>query len=148
MDSSRIHLAEVPPAFCAACYSAKPQLRHVDFGAAYEGPTFAASDMEHPVVGGLVVTVDDLIVCEECLALAAKVIGLGDATELTTQLEDAQATIDRLSDQLAKQAEYSASLEQTLAARPQAHGPATVDAGSARSAGPPPSNRKRRAPSR
>jgi hypothetical protein len=33
------------------------------------------------VAGGKMVSVDDLVVCDECLTAAAAVLGLGDVTE-------------------------------------------------------------------
>jgi hypothetical protein len=113
----RIHLTDVPPAFCAGCYQAKPDSRHVDLGAAYDGPAFAQEDKD--VVGGKVVTVDDLILCEDCVTIAAARLGLGDVAEKTAECERFAETVERLSDRLAAQNEHIANLERAEQSREQ-----------------------------
>lgn len=113
----RIHLAAAPPAFCAACYQAKPDSRHVDFEAAYDGPTFASTPGE--VAGGKVITVDDLVICEDCLRIAAILLGLGDAEQLRKEIEQLTGQFEQASDRLAAQAAHIESLEHAGATREQ-----------------------------
>lgn len=60
------------PAYCSACFSAKPTLRHIDFEAMYDGPVINAED-------GIRQQVDDLIICEECLSAAAARLDIANA---------------------------------------------------------------------
>ncbi len=62
-----MRLAETPPRYCASCYGQYPDKRHVDFESAFDGPVFKDKGTNYPV--------DDLIICEDCLAAAAKKIG-------------------------------------------------------------------------
>lgn len=62
-----MRLAESTPILCSSCYGQYPDRRHVDFEAAWDGP----------VVGSeFKMSVDDLILCEDCVRQAAKLIGL------------------------------------------------------------------------
>ena len=70
------------PPFCAACYGQKPEMRHVDFEAAYDGPVVNPED-------DIKMAVDDLILCEECLRSAAQRLGYGPIdSDYQNQLED------------------------------------------------------------
>jgi hypothetical protein len=46
----KIRLAETPPVRCSSCYGQYPTAVHVDFGAAWDGPTFPADE---EVAGGV-----------------------------------------------------------------------------------------------
>ena len=60
------------PAYCSACFSAKPQMRHIDFECVWDGPVINVED-------GIRVQVDDLIVCEDCLSAAAARLDIANA---------------------------------------------------------------------
>jgi hypothetical protein len=105
--SEKIHLTDKPPVACASCGGQYTDRRHVDFGAAYDGPTFPAED----VAGGTVVTVDDLIVCEQCVRDAGRVLGLVDPDAQTRQLEQQASQLQTLSERLAGALAYVNRLE-------------------------------------
>lgn len=110
----KIRLAEHAPVACASCYGQYTDRRHVDFGAAYDGPVLPSGAETKGVVG---LVVDDLIVCEECLSAAAKLIGFADATE-TRQSNDALASrAEELSERLAGALAYIDKLEAANAQR-------------------------------
>lgn len=81
-------LAESRPPFCASCFQ-HPDGRSVDFEAAYDGPVIPGTPEPVPV--------DDLILCEECLAEAFALLDPQNMretiAELTQLLLDAQAEI-------------------------------------------------------
>jgi hypothetical protein len=91
-----LRLSEIPPALCSACSLQRPDLRHVDFDAAWDGPTveggLATGD---GVVRGPLVSIDELVICEECLRAAGRLIDLepvegGRVEALEQQLADAR----------------------------------------------------------
>lgn len=107
----------MPPPYCSACHN-RPAGRFVDFDAAYEGPSFAAGvDADADVRGGMVVTSDDLILCEGCVKSAAETVGYGDAAALEQRLTEMQDLYDQLSDRAAAQAAHIDQLEQAVATR-------------------------------
>lgn len=98
MDATQIHLAETPPVACASCYGQYPDLRHVDFGAAFDGPVLNQTDV---LVSGMTnVQIDDLIICEECLRAAAALIGLAEHDQMRELLDDMRARNDELAERL------------------------------------------------
>lgn len=68
-----VHETETP-AYCSACFSQNPQLRHVDFDAAWDGPV-----LDHE--SGIKQVIDDLILCEECIGAAARLLGYVPASD-------------------------------------------------------------------
>lgn len=74
-------LAAVTPPACSGCFQQKLTTRHVDFNVAWDGP---------PAGGGMPYPIDDLILCEACLADAGKLVGLGyveDAERLAAEAQ-------------------------------------------------------------
>lgn len=94
---ARIHLAEPSPPYCAACHQAVPEKRHVDFGAATDGPMLPALDGVVGVVGH---SIDDIIICEDCLKEAGRLIGYENAEELREELDAEREANERLHEQL------------------------------------------------
>jgi hypothetical protein len=95
----RIHLADPSPPHCSACFQAKPAERHVDFSASTDGPVIP--EQFTGAVGVVGHVIDEIIICETCLAEAARLVGLEDAAKLRGQLDQALAANDRLHEQLA-----------------------------------------------
>jgi predicted Rdx family selenoprotein len=85
-------LASVPP-FCASCFQAGSDKRYVDFDAAYDGPVLELPD-------GRKQTIDDLVICETCLAEAFRLLPQDDSAkdrriaELEELVENMQADIN------------------------------------------------------
>lgn len=82
-----VHLASSPPVRCAACYEGAPERRYVDFGAATDGPVFVDPDTKAVLVheSGATVSVEEIIICENCCATATEVLDL--SPEARTELE-------------------------------------------------------------
>ncbi len=70
-----MRLAERTPPFCAGCYGQYPALRHVDYESAWDGPMLNAED-------GIRMTVDELVMCEECIKAGARLVGMSDALDV------------------------------------------------------------------
>jgi hypothetical protein len=61
-------IAERDPFFCASCHGRPEGAVYVDFEAYYDGPVINAED-------NIKATIDDLIICNECLDTAARLLG-------------------------------------------------------------------------
>jgi hypothetical protein len=106
-DAAKIRLADKPPVACASCHGQYVDRRHVDFGAAYDGPMLPNEE----VAGGNMVSVDDLIVCEDCLKTAAAVIGLSDPADVQGELDQMVAQHEQVTERLAGAMAYINRLE-------------------------------------
>lgn len=102
-------LASPPPSACAACFGQYPDRRHVDFEAAYDGPVLE---------GAARVAIDDLIVCENCLADGARILGWVPDQEAREQLAALRVRAAEAEARNEGQAAYIRKLEDALAARP------------------------------
>lgn len=95
-------LADNRPPFCAACFQ-QPQGRYVDFEAAFDGPVIG-TDFPQPV--------DDLVICEGCLANAFTILdpqGLKDTIAELEQIVRDQADEIADKDKAVKGAEFTIS---------------------------------------
>lgn len=111
-------LASPPPVVCSSCYGQYPQRQHVDFESAWDGPTFTEGlHQGDEVVTNLVVSVDDLVICEDCLREAGKLVGLGDVDTIQRDLEQLEQHAQELRERLAGQADYIDRLEKAAEAR-------------------------------
>jgi len=83
-------LADHAPSHCAACFQQDSTLRHIDFEAAYDGPVIPGTPEPVPV--------DDLILCENCLATAFDLLdpqGLHEEiARVTAQVEGLRKDLD------------------------------------------------------
>ncbi|HLY82954.1 MAG TPA: hypothetical protein VKQ71_08205 [Acidimicrobiales bacterium] len=100
------------PAYCSACYNQNPSKQHLDFDAAAERGFGDRDD-------GLKISMDDLILCEDCVREAARLIGMRDAGELEHDLE----TLTRLHRQEKDRADglerYLTNMEAAFSSRPE-----------------------------
>jgi hypothetical protein len=114
-----VKLTETPPVRCSACFGQYVERRHVDFEAAWEGPTFkegvAGEDGE--VRNSILVSVDDLILCEDCLRAAAALIGLKDPDEVAEYAEGLEKRVDELLEQVRGHELHSKNLEAAVASK-------------------------------
>jgi hypothetical protein len=120
MAADRIHIAEPAPPRCSGCFQQKPQERHVDFGAAYDGPVVPAAENVAGLVGHVI---DDLILCETCITEAAQLVGLGNAAALTAERDQLEAGNRELRAKNVGLEDYNAKLEAALAAKPEPRKP-------------------------
>lgn len=111
-DATRIRLAAGPPPHCAACFNQQPDKQHVDFGASYDGPFLRGE-----VTGGPTVSIDDLILCEDCLKAGARELGLVEADELKQALIDAASREENFAERLHGAMTYIRKLEEATSAR-------------------------------
>lgn len=72
-------LAESRPPYCAACFQHPGGLRCVDFEAAYDGPVVPGTPEPVPV--------DDLVLCEQCLAEAFAILDPQGLKQTIAELE-------------------------------------------------------------
>lgn len=106
---ARIHIETPSPPCCSACYQAVPEKRHVDFGASTDGPV--TNVIAPDAIGVVGHVVDEIIICETCIADAARLIGLEDVGTLREELDAALESNDALHDQLTSQ---RAGIEEAL----------------------------------
>lgn len=117
-------LCEVPPSHCAACFGQYTDRRHVDLEASYDGPAYPDGVMtDQGMVRNLTVAIDDLILCEDCLRDAGRLVDLGNVEELNGQLEQKDEQLENLRARLAESEQYADRLEQSVAAKPERRKP-------------------------
>jgi hypothetical protein len=105
-------LTDVAPAYCSSCFGQKTELRHVDFDAAWDGPVIDPGN-------GIKQVIDDLIICEHCLAEAASLLGYGQDELLRARVDRLEEDLVAARRQRAEAIKYSQQLEQTIALRPE-----------------------------
>jgi hypothetical protein len=118
--ADKIHLAETPPVVCSSCFGQYTGRRHVDFGAAWDGPMVPP---DQTVAGGKMVSVDDLVVCEDCLRFAAQLIGLGDVGERDERIERLNERLTDTGQRLGKALEANEKLREAISAQEHVEGP-------------------------
>lgn len=101
----KFHLASPPPSHCSSCFGQYTERRHVDFSANYDGPVL------QNVVGGVMTSIDELIICETCLTHAAKLIGLEPPGESQQELEQLRERLVEMSERHLGALAYIATLE-------------------------------------
>lgn len=105
----KMRLVDGGTPYCASCYQQQPEMRHIDFGAAFDGPTLE---------GATKVMIDDLIVCETCLRTAVALIGItGDVEELQDELRLANQQLMELGERNRGLEHYRSQLEAAIAAK-------------------------------
>ena len=107
--ANEIRAAETP-IYCAGCMNQQPELQHVDFDAACdrgygEGP--------------LPVTMDDLILCENCVREGARLIGMEDTSLTAAHVRNLEAKADTLEKRLKQAERYADAMEMALDERPE-----------------------------
>jgi hypothetical protein len=100
-------LAEGAPPWCASCYQQNLEQRHVDFDAAYDGPVLEGVD------AAVKPQIDDLVVCESCLAEAARLLGW-ETVDTSRERERDRLTIQRVEAEKTAIVEYARKLEETI----------------------------------
>jgi hypothetical protein len=111
--SQKIRLTGTPVA-CASCYGQYTDRRHVDFGSSTDGAVLAGPSN---IAGGKGQSIDEVIICDECLTAAAALIGLEDSAPLHAEVDELQKTVDDLAERLARTTAYVETLEQAAQTR-------------------------------
>jgi len=104
------------PAYCSGCYGANPEQAHVDFEAAWDGPTIQDRNTAEGIDA---IVIDDLILCEGCLRAAGELIGLQDPDKTLEALKLSNAEVIQLRKDYAQALVYTSRLEEALAAKQQ-----------------------------
>lgn len=80
---------------CSSCFTVQSQLQYIDFEALWEGPLVAQQTVEGVAIEPL--NIDDLILCEDCLRSAARLIGMSDSEDASVRADlEAEVTELRL----------------------------------------------------
>ncbi len=108
MDATKIRIAASIPAACSACFGQYVDRLHVDFSAAFDGPVLYGKD------GSTLAAVDELVICDECMRAAAKVLGLEEPGDMVDQIESLDTRLTENSEKLAGALVYIRKLEQSL----------------------------------
>lgn len=72
----------VPP-FCSSCFQQQFDKKHVDYSVAWDGGTLRDA-------GGTLITIDDLILCEDCVRIGADVIAHDPDSKIGEELKVAK----------------------------------------------------------
>lgn len=93
-----MRVSNTAPPYCASCFQQKPEETFVDFEAAWDGPTQKVG----PEGNTITVAIDDLIICEKCLTVAARLIGLGHVEDLKEENESLGKLVETLNEENAR----------------------------------------------
>lgn len=102
-----MRVASVGPSYCAACFGQKPEVPHIDFEAAYDGPVIEVGN-------GIKVTIDDLIICEQCLAVAVKLLGYDKEEELRAENKELGEALEKMDESNRTQGALILDLEASI----------------------------------
>lgn len=100
---------DVAPSYCSSCFQQKPDTPHVDLDAAWEGPVLDVSGIKH--------TIDDLVLCENCIREAATY--LPEALDFRSQLDELQVKYERVVEYSHRLQAAVATLERAMSAQPE-----------------------------
>lgn len=100
---------EVAPAYCSACFQQQPDVPHVDLNAAWEGPVLDVSGTKH--------TIDDLMLCENCIRQAAD--QLPEALDLKREYDQLNVRYERVVEYSHRLQAAVATLERAMSVQPE-----------------------------
>lgn len=99
-------VADTPPTYCAACHLQRPEVKHVDFEAYFDGPVMDGLTHKQPI--------DDLILCEDCLKTGAMLIGMIDNKAMIQENFELGKAVEEKDIQLEIYRKAISDLESTL----------------------------------
>jgi hypothetical protein len=99
-----LKIALTTPAACASCFGQYPDRTHIDFEAAYDGPVINSDD-------NIKMPVDDLIICEDCLQEAFRLI----PDERTERIAELERELEGQRERLVGKDVYIRQLEESVA---------------------------------
>jgi hypothetical protein len=80
-------MADTPPVRCSACFGQYVDRDHVDFEASWDGPVVEGGYIgENGLESNIRVSIDELVLCENCVRDAAALVGFGDVEKLSAEL--------------------------------------------------------------
>jgi hypothetical protein len=98
------------PIHCSACFNSQ-DIEHIDFD--------AACDRGYGGDAVVKVSMDDLILCANCVKTGARLIGMTDEAELLAENERLKERIDTKDKALKQAQRYATTMEEAIAARPE-----------------------------
>ena len=104
-----MRISDPNPSHCSSCYGQYPQRRHIDFEAAYDGPVINTD--------GLRQSIDDLIICEDCMESAAKFVGYVNDEAMKREIERLKMQVETRDEMLAKQDQVIQDQEKAIRSR-------------------------------
>lgn len=121
-----MRLTDTPPVRCSACFGQYVDRRHVDFEVAWEGPTFneGIAGRDGEITNTIAVSVDDLIICEECMKAAGKLLDLEESDVLLENMEQVERQRDELLERVRGLEDQAKSLKAALASEGELAGAA------------------------
>jgi hypothetical protein len=105
-----IKLANTPQ-YCAACFNQQPQLRHIDFD--------AALDRGYGKPEAVQVTMDDAIICENCVKEAGRLLGMLEQSAWTKEKADLERKLSIRTKERDQSRRYADTIESALSHRPE-----------------------------
>lgn len=110
-DANEIRPAALPM-YCSACHGQYPERKHIDFDAAIDRGWYGNDHGTH-------ITMDDLILCEECLRNGAELIGMMDTNSFLDKMQSLEHRLEEETKRAEKWAEYADRMEVAFQHRPE-----------------------------
>jgi hypothetical protein len=98
------------PVRCAACFNQQPALRHIDFD--------AACDRGYGNQETVQVSMDELVLCENCVKVGGELLGMTPENEKTIQINELERKLDVERKRREKAERYADTLEDAIGQRP------------------------------
>lgn len=99
------------PIRCVACWNQQPALRHVDFD--------SACDRGYSDGVATPVSMDELVLCENCVRVGAELLGMTASDTLKAELEGTKRKLDVQRKRQEQAQRYSDTMEEALGHRPE-----------------------------
>lgn len=100
------------PIYCSACFGQNPEAQHVDMDAACDRGYGDRDD-------GNKVSMDDLILCEDCIRSAGVLVGMTDTREFQEHTNSLERRLEEEKKRADKATEYADRMEDALKHRPE-----------------------------
>ncbi len=101
------------PTYCSACHGQYPNREYIDFEAYYDGPVIS-QEVNGDATLGVKMSIDDLVLCENCLAAAAKLIGYVPNKKLRKENFELGRAVEEKHEKILKLEKIISDLEHTL----------------------------------
>lgn len=104
------------PTECSACGGQYSDRRHVDFDSAVDRgyAQLSGGNYANPEMAQTFIAADDLILCDQCVATGARLIGMVDGQELKAVNEQLERENEQLSKRAEKAENYADRMEEAL----------------------------------
>lgn len=116
MKAAKATLLDGSPQYCSACFNQDNTKQHIDLD--------ASCDRGYALHTDIPITMDDLVLCEDCIRNAAQLIGMEDKSTTERELSELRIKADRLERESRQAQRYADTLEDAFDKRPE---PVRVD---------------------